>query len=77
MRESTMDRREEELRKLVKEREETRRAVHIAAVIMQAAGLCRYDDVGKCRRVYVTEKGCVDCIKKWLLNKARKEIGNV
>lgn len=53
---------------------EERRAVHIAAVIMQAAGLCRYDDVTKCRRVYVTDDGCVDCMEKWLLAKARAEI---
>lgn len=30
------------------------RAVKIAAKIMQADGLCRYDDVDKCRRVYAT-----------------------
>lgn len=53
---------------------EERRAVHIAAVIMQAAGLCRYDDVRKCRRIYVTDDGCVDCMEKWLLAKARAEI---
>ena len=52
-----------------------RRAVHIAAVVMQAAGLCRYEDPGRqCRRVYVpTEYDCVECIEKWLLSKARKE----
>lgn len=53
---------------------EERRAVHIAAVIMQAAGLCRYDDVTKCRRVYPTDAGCVECIEKWLLAKARQEL---
>ncbi len=53
---------------------EERRAVHIAAVILQAAGLCRYDNVSKCRRVYVTEDNCVDCMEKWLMAKAKAEI---
>ena len=36
------------------------RAVKIAAKIMQADGLCRYDDVDECRRGYVTkETRCV------------------
>ena len=48
------------------------RAVKIAAKIMQAAGLCRYDDVEKCRRIYVDEKTCDECIRRWLLTKARK-----
>lgn len=50
------------------------RAVKIAAVVMQAAGLCRYDTVDKCRRVFVDEKVCEDCIRSWLLSKARKEL---
>lgn len=50
------------------------RAVKIAAKIMQAAGLCRYDDVTKCRRIYVDEKTCDECMKRWLLTKARKEL---
>lgn len=54
--------------------EETRRAVHIAAVIMQAGGLCRYDDYEKCRRFIPTDDDCVKCIEKWLLSKARREI---
>lgn len=53
-----------------------RRAVHIAAVIMQADGLCRYDSVDKCRRIYPDNDDCVDCIKRWLMTKARKEVGN-
>lgn len=53
---------------------EAKRAVHIAAVIMQADGLCRYDSLDKCRRVYVTDTACVDCIEKWLLAKARREL---
>lgn len=51
------------------------RAVKIAAKIMQAAGLCRYDDVTKCRRIYVDEKTCGECMRHWLLSKARKELG--
>ena len=50
------------------------RAVHIAAVVMQADGLCRYDTYEKCRRYNPTDAGCVDCIEKWLLAKARREI---
>lgn len=51
-----------------------RRAVHIAAVIMQADGLCRYDDISKCRRVWPSEDACVKCIERWLLARARKEL---
>ena len=50
------------------------RAVKIAAKIMQADGLCRYDDVDKCRRVYVTEETCERCIRSWLLTKAKVEL---
>lgn len=50
------------------------RAVKIAAKVMQAAGLCRYDTPDKCRRVYVDESVCDVCIKKWLLAKARREL---
>lgn len=50
------------------------RAVKIAAKVMVAAGLCRYDTVDKCRRVYVTEAACDACIRTWLLSKARKEL---
>lgn len=51
-----------------------KRAVKIAAKIMQAAGLCRYKSVEKCRRVYVDENTCDKCIEAWLLSKARKEL---
>lgn len=50
------------------------RAVKIAARVMQAAGLCRYDSVDKCRRIFVDEKVCEGCIRGWLLGKARKEL---
>ena len=55
---------------------EERRAVHIAAVVMQAAGLCRYENPGRsCRRaICPTDNDCVKCIEKWLLAKARREL---
>lgn len=49
------------------------RAVKIAARVMTAACLCRYDSATKCRRMFVDEKVCNKCIEKWLLSKARKE----
>lgn len=52
------------------------RAVKIAAKVMQAAGICRYDNPEKCHRVYVSEKTCDECIRKWLLSKARNELRN-
>lgn len=50
------------------------RAVKIAAKIMQAAGLCRHESVMSCRRVYVDESVCDECLRKWLIAKARKEL---
>lgn len=50
------------------------RAVKIAAKVMTAAGLCRYDSPMKCRRLYVDQKTCDACIRRWLLNKAKKEL---
>ena len=50
------------------------RAVKIAAKIMQADGLCRYDDVDECRRGYVTKETCERCICSWLLTKAKVEL---
>ena len=50
------------------------RALKIAARIMQADGLCRYDTIDKCRRVYVCEKTCEKCIHSCLLTKARSEL---
>ena len=50
-----------------------RRAVHIAAVVMQADGLCRYES--GCRRVYPpSDADCVRCIERWLLSKAKREL---
>lgn len=46
------------------------RAVKIAARVMQAAGLCRYDSIAKCHRVYVEEITCERCIRSWLLSKS-------
>ncbi|MDD2956384.1 MAG: hypothetical protein PHD67_08730 [Oscillospiraceae bacterium] len=50
------------------------RALKIAAKVMQAAGLCRYDTVEKCRRGYVDDTTCDQCIREWLLSKAKKEL---
>ena len=58
----------------VKKKTVERRAVKIAARIMQAAGLCRYDSLEKCHRIYVDEKICDKCIESWLLAKAKKEL---
>ena len=48
------------------------RAVKIAAKVMQAAGLCRYDSIDKCHRIYVDEAICERCIRSWLISKAKK-----
>jgi len=50
------------------------RALKIAAAIMQADGLCRYERASQCRRLYVTEKACETCIRQWLITKAKKEL---
>ncbi len=50
------------------------RAVTIAAKVLQAAGVCRYDDFNKCRRVYVNETVCDKCIRSWLIAKAKDEL---
>lgn len=51
------------------------RAVTIAAKIMQAAGLCKYEDYSKCRKVHPpTPEECDKCIKAWLISKARNEM---
>ena len=50
------------------------RAVKIASKIMAADGLCRYDTVEKCRRVFVGDTTCESCIRTWLLSKARQEL---
>ena len=51
-----------------------RRAVHIAAVVMECAGMCRFEDRHHCRKDYPSEEKCVDCIEKWLLKMARREL---
>lgn len=52
-----------------------RRAVHIAAVIMQRDGLCRYESHTDCKKVYPPDDaGCIRCIERWLLARAKKEI---
>lgn len=51
-----------------------RRAVKIAARVLNAAGLCRYDSVDKCHRLRTDDTTCEKCIERWLLTKARKEL---
>lgn len=50
------------------------RAVKIAAQMIMAAGLCRYDNPAKCRKTYVDDGVCEKCIRKWLMKKAQKEL---
>lgn len=57
----------------MKETVETR-AVRIAARVMQAAGLCRYESPMQCRRIYTDDRTCEKCIRDWLMAKARKEM---
>lgn len=49
-------------------------AVKIAARVMVADGLCRYESVDQCRRMFVTEETCARCIRSWLLAKAKTEL---
>ena len=51
-----------------------RRAVKIAAKIMSAAGLCRYDTPLKCRRLWTDMTTCDKCLEQWLLRKAKAEL---
>lgn len=51
------------------------RALDIAAKVLVADGVCRYDSPVKCRRVNPPSKeACDRCVKSWLLSKARKEM---
>ena len=51
-----------------------KRALKIASQIMQAAGLCRYDSPLKCKKFTCSPEICDDCIEKWLIAKAKKEL---
>ena len=51
------------------------RAVDIAAYLMAREYVCIYDDAYKCRKIYVNENTSEECIRQWLLRKARKERG--
>lgn len=50
------------------------RAVKIAAQLFVAGGICKYESVTKCRHVYVDAITCENCIRRFLLSKARKEL---
>ena len=52
-----------------------KRALRIAATVMQADGICRYDSGTDCKRVYPPmETDCIKCLEKWCLAKARREL---
>ena len=54
---------------------EERRALVIAAQLMQEMGCCKYERGSlKCRRTYPTDEDCRRCIKNWLMAKARLEL---
>ena len=50
------------------------RALTIAAAIMAAAGLCRYEAPDKCKHLYANNEICAKCIKAWVKNKAKQEL---
>ena len=50
------------------------RAVKIAAKIMQADGLCRYESPMQCHRAHKDAKICENCIRAWLKAKAKEEL---
>ena len=51
------------------------RALDIAARVLVAAGVCRYDSPVKYRRVNPPSgEDCDRCVKSWLLSKAIKEM---
>lgn len=50
------------------------RAVQIAARIMHRAGLCRYDDATKCRKVLLpSEHDTLRCMKRFLIGETPSE----
>ena len=61
------------MRNMKKESTE-QRAVKIAAKVMVAAGLCRYDTPLKCGKPHVCDSVCDKCIRGWLMSKARREL---
>ena len=50
-----------------------RRALDIAAGIMEEAGVCTLDDQQECDKD-IMDMSCQVCIRKWLMDKARKEL---
>ena len=55
--------------------QELERALHIAAIIMHRADLCKEESPSFCRKTYVPkEADCARCLEKWLLAKAREEL---
>ena len=49
-----------------------RRALEVAARVMEAAGLCRHRDRAKCQRLTRSPEICEKCLAAWCMTKARK-----
>ncbi len=58
----------------MKDRDITRRAVHIAAKVLTAAGMCIHENPAMCKNFELSDDRCDKCIEKWLLSKARAEL---
>ena len=48
------------------------RALDIAAFIMAASGMCKYEMPGRCKRQSANNDICGACIKSWLIFKAKQ-----
>lgn len=53
---------------------ETEQALKIACRLLVRAGVCRYDDVVKCKRYFPMEEDCTKCIERFCRARADKEI---
>ncbi len=49
-----------------------RRALEVAARVMEAAGLCRHRDRAKCQRLIRSPEICEKCLAAWCMTKARQ-----
>ena len=56
----------------VEARQIERLALHLAAEVMLAAGVCRYDNTGKCHRHEPSCNDCTRCLERWLCSNAKK-----
>lgn len=62
------------MRKEMLDTEVDKRAVEIAAEIMQYIGLCRYNSRDECKKENIDCVVCKRCIRNWLRSKARHEL---